>query len=204
MSPIFVTASANTKTYDGTTSAAAIPTVTVGTIYVGDSGNFIETYLDKHVGVGKTLVPSGSVNDGNGGNNYAVTFVNSTNGSITTRAITVTASANTKTYDGTTSAAAIPTVTSGAIQVGDTGNFTETYDTKHAGSGKTLTPAGSVSDGNGGGNYAVTFTSSTNGVINALAITVTASANTKTYDATTSAAAIPTVTSYVLVFADAV
>ena len=34
-------------------------------------------------GTGKTLTPSGTVNDGNGGANYAVTFVNNTTGVIT-------------------------------------------------------------------------------------------------------------------------
>ena len=33
--------------------------------------------------MGKTLTPAGSVNDGNGGNNYAVTFVANTTGQIT-------------------------------------------------------------------------------------------------------------------------
>jgi hypothetical protein len=79
----------------------------------------------------------------------------------------VTAVPNTKTYDGTTSAATTPTVT-GSIQTGDGATWTETYDTKNAGTGKTLTPAGTVSDGNGGANYIVTFASNTNGVITAL------------------------------------
>ena len=35
------------------------------------------------MGTGKTLIPSGSVNDGNGGANYSVTFVSSTAGAIT-------------------------------------------------------------------------------------------------------------------------
>ena len=63
---------------------------------------------------------------------------------ITARAITVTAATNTKIYDGTTTAAATPTITSGTLAPGDTANFTETYDTQNVGTGKTLTPAGSV------------------------------------------------------------
>src|SRR4029079_18945522 len=132
--------------------------------------------------------------DGNSGNNYSYTFVASTNGVISQRAITVTAVTNTKTYDGDTSAAATPTISpAGSIQTGDTGNFTESYDNKNAGSGKTLTPAGTVTDGNSGNNYSYTFVASSNGVINQRAITVTAAANSKTYDGTTSAAATPTV-----------
>src|SRR5204862_2543701 len=95
-----------------------------------------------------------TVNDGNLGGNYTVT-THTASGTITKRSITVTASAHSKVYDGTTSAAAIPTITSGTLAVGDAGNFTETYDTKHVGTGKTLTPAGSVSDGNSGNSYSI-------------------------------------------------
>ena len=76
---------------------------------------------------------------------------------VNQRTITVTAATNTKIYDGTTSASNTPTITSGSLVTGDTAAFTETYDTKNVGTGKTLTPAGSVNDGNGGNNYAVTF-----------------------------------------------
>ena len=51
--------------------------------------------------------------DGNGGANYAVTFVSVDTGVITGRAITVTAATDTKVYDATTSSAAIPTITVG-------------------------------------------------------------------------------------------
>src|SRR5208282_1786620 len=101
--PITVTAATSTKVYDGTTSAAATPTITTGSLATGDTANFIETYASKNVGTSLTLTPSGAVNDGNGGANYTVTFVTNTTGVITTRAITVTAATNTKIYDGTTS-----------------------------------------------------------------------------------------------------
>ena len=54
----------------------------------------------------------------------------------------MTAATNTKTYDSHTSAAATPTITAGALQPGDTANFTEAYSSKNAGTGMTLTPAG--------------------------------------------------------------
>jgi len=68
-----VTATSNTKTYDGTTSAAGLPTITSGSLAPGDTPNFVETYNTRNVGTGLTLTPSGTVNDGNGGNNYTVT-----------------------------------------------------------------------------------------------------------------------------------
>jgi hypothetical protein len=54
---------------------------------------------------------------------------------------------------------------------GDTAAFTETFDTPNAGTGKTLTPAGSVNDGNGGNNYAVTVATNSAGQIEVRAIT---------------------------------
>ena len=80
------------------------------------------------------------------------------------KAVTVTAAANSKTYDATTAAAATPTITVGSpVVTGDTANFTESYDTKNVGTNKTLTPAGTVTDGNGGNNYSYTFTPANTG-----------------------------------------
>ena len=70
--PITVTAVPNTKPYDGTTSAAATPTITSGSLVSGDMPDFTESYTTANVGTGLTLAPSGTVGDGNGGNNYAV------------------------------------------------------------------------------------------------------------------------------------
>lgn len=50
-----------------------------------------------------------------------------------------------------------------------------------------------ISDGNNGGNYAVTTVTSTTGVINKAGLTITAVSSTKTYDSTTTASAAPTV-----------
>ena len=192
-----VTAAANTKAYNGTTSAAAVSTVTSGSIQTGDSApTWTETYDTRNVGGGKTLTPAGTVNDGNGGANYHVTYAVNASGVINQTNLTVTAASNTKAYNGTTSAAAVPTVTSGSVQTGDSAPaWTEAYDTKNAGTGKTLTPAGTVNDGNGGANYHVTYAVNASGVINQTNLTVTAASNTKAYNGTTSAAAVPTVTS---------
>ena len=187
-----ITAAANTKTYDGTTSASATPT-TSGLQGSDTVTGLAESYDTKDAGTGKTLsVSAYTVNDGNGGNNYTVSTATSTAGVINQAPLTITASANTKTYDGSTSAAATPTV--GGLQGSDTvTGLAETYDTKNAGTGKTLSvSAYTVNDGNAGGNYTVTTVASTAGVINQATLTITASANTKTYDGTTSASATPT------------
>ena len=97
--------------------------------------------------------------DGNSGLNYSYTYTAVATGVIAQTNLTVTAAANTKSYDGTTSAAAAPTITAGSIQAGDTAPaWTETYASANAGTGKTLTPAAlMVSDGNGGANYSYTY-----------------------------------------------
>ena len=193
---ITVTAAPNTKGYDGTTTASAIPTITSGSLVNGDTANFTEVYSTRNAGTTLTLTPSGTVNDGNDGNNYTYTFVPASTGVITTEALTITGVANTKTYDGTTSAAGVPTITSGSLQGSDTANFSEMYNTKKRGhSGLTLTPSGTVNDGNGGNNYTYTFTPVSTGVITAEALTITGVANTKVYNATTSAAGLPMITS---------
>ncbi len=131
--------------------------------------------------LGLTLTPSGTVNDGNGGNNYTYTFVPESTGVITAQALTITAVANTKVYDGTTSAAAVPTITSGSLATGDTADFTETYSTRNVGTGLTLTPSGTVNDGNGGNNYTYTFVPESTGVITPAPLVVRANSASIVY-----------------------
>jgi hypothetical protein len=185
--PITVTAAADTRIYDGTTGSSVLPAVTTGSLAPGDSATWTQTFDNRNVGTGKTLTPAGSVNDGNGGNNYTVAFVPSTTGSITVRPITVTAATDTKVYDGTTSSSKVPTITTGSLGAGDSATWMQTFDNRNAGTGKTLTPAGSVNDGNGGNDYAVTFVPNTTGVITRLPIVGSITANNRVYDGTTAA-----------------
>src|SRR5262249_10464196 len=75
-----------------------------------------------------------------------------------------------------------PQITGGSIMTGDTANFIETYDTKNAGVGKTLTPSGSVSDSNLGNNYTYNFVAQPLGEIDTVQLTVTANDYTQTYN----------------------
>jgi filamentous hemagglutinin family protein len=187
------------KVYDGTTTAsiAGLSLGQSGAID-GDTVNLSAltsaTYDDKNAGAGKTvssnaLSITGATNGGKQVFGYTLASPNATGnvGTITQRAITVSVATDTKTYDGNTSSVGAPTVTSGSIVAGDSATFSQTFDNKNAGTGKTLTAAGTVADGNGGGNYAVTFVTDNTGVINPLAITGTITANNKTYDANNSA-----------------
>jgi glucuronoarabinoxylan endo-1,4-beta-xylanase len=161
---ITVTAAANTKTYDGTTSAAAVPTVTAGNIQTGDSApTWTETYDTPYVGIGnKTLTPSGVVNDNNGGKNYNYIFVPVSTGTISALALTVTnVLALDKVYDGTTNA------TLDATQAGlngvlnsdnvtlDTSGESAYFADASVGTAKPVTVAGLALDGDAATNYMV-------------------------------------------------
>src|SRR5256712_3180589 len=188
-----ITAQTNTKTYDSTTSAAAVPVV-VGLVGSDTVTGKAETYDTANAGVGKTLsVSAYTVNDGNSGGNYTVTTVNDTTGVISAKALTITAQTNSKTYDSTTAAAAVPAAV-GLVRSDTVTGKADTYETANAGVGKTLSvSAYTVNDGNSGANYTVTTVNDTTGVISAKALTITAQTNSKTYDSTTSAAAVPVV-----------
>lgn len=112
--PITVTAVTDTKVYDGTTTSAGVPSAPG--IAAGDTGNFTQAFDMKNAGP-RTLIPAGSVADGNAGNNYAVTFMNA-NGTISQRPITITADAKTKVY-GENDPALTYQLTSGSLVVGD-------------------------------------------------------------------------------------
>jgi hypothetical protein len=192
--PITVTAAASAKVYDGGTTSTSTPTITTGSLAAGDSATYTETYDNKNVGTTHVVTPAASISDGNNGNNYAVTPVAINTGIITTRPITVTASASTKVYDGGVTSTSTSTLTLGSLANGDLATYTETYDNKNVGATHVMTPAASISDGNNGNNYAVTPVTFNTGIITARPITVTAAASTKPYDGGVSSPAMPTIT----------
>jgi len=100
---------------------------------------------------------------------------------IDTIAITVTAVTDSKPYDGDISSSGVPAINSGSLAIGDTAVWTQTFDTKDVGTGKTLTPHGAIDDGNNGDNYNVTYVPVTTGVISAVDLTVKADDTTKYY-----------------------
>jgi hypothetical protein len=182
------------KIYNGTNTAALtagnyiLPGVVSGdtvTLNNPTSG----TYDNRNQGTGKTVTITGLSISGSSSANYVLssTTASAAIGTINPTNITVTAAADSKNYDGTTASAALPNITSGNIQFGDTASFSESYSDPKAGSGKTLIPSGIVSDGNGGANYNYTFVSSTNGTINPLPVSIVSgvAANNKVYDGTT-------------------
>ena len=183
-----LTASTDTRTYDGTRNSAAAPTIT-GLVGGDTVSGLSQSFADRNAGSGKTLLVNGGyvVNDGNGGGNYTVTTVSDNSGTITPAALTITAVGDTKTYDGSTTSAGAPTV-SGLVGGDTVSGLSQSFADKNAGTGKTLLVDGGyvLNDGNGGGNYTVTTVSDSSGVINRRTITVTAPDASKTYDGNSS------------------
>ena len=184
-----VTAHGVNRTYDGTNAA----TVTLSTDKLaGDSVNASyggAAFASKHAGPGKSVSVSGiSISGADAGNYQLLSASAATTAEIFKRPLTVSAVADTKVYDGTTSSDETPTISLGTIAAGDTAALSQAFATKTVGSGKTLIPSGSVLDGNGGQNYAVAFLNAANGVITARNLTVSGiTASDKPYDGNTSA-----------------
>jgi len=177
--PITVTAVAATKEYDGDTNCAANPTITPGSLVGTDSGDWIQTFNDKDVGTGKTLTPTGMVNDGNNGENYWVTFESITTGQITPKPITIIAVTDTKTFDGTTFSTKTPIADS--LVGTDAAEWHQRFADANAGTGKTLIPYGTIIDGNNGENYTKNYVNNIIGEITPKPITVIADAVSKVY-----------------------
>ncbi len=178
LTPLAVTANNVTQTYTKTAYSGS-PGVTYST---SPSGLVLGTVSYGGSAIGAVnagtyaITPSGLYSTDNRG--YDITFTSGTL-TINQAPLTVTATTNTKTYDGTASALATPTITSGTLFTGDTAVLTESYDNKNVGTGKTLAPTAVISDGNSGNNYAITYVNST-GAINKAALTVTANNAVKT------------------------
>jgi len=204
---ITVTAASNTKTYDGTTSAAAIPTLTSGTLAAGDTATYSETYSTKDVGTGnKTLVPAVTIKDSDNVDvtaSYNITLTSITTGTITPKALTVLGiTAASTVYDGTTTAklggtAAFQTPeapgngnTSDGIPYNvdsvSPGTVTGTLAAKDVGTENVTTSVAVTGTGNG--NYTVTPQAGLTQQVTAKALTVSGiTAASTTYDGTTTA-----------------
>jgi autotransporter-associated beta strand protein len=137
--PLTVAAVGATKTYDGTNTAAGTPTLTPSLV-PGDTTSILsQAFQDGNAGEGnKIIVPNITIDDGNGGANYAVTRVNDATGTITQAPASVTLGGLSHLYDGTPKAATATTEPSGLT-------VTFTYD-------------GSPAEPSSPGSYAVVAT----------------------------------------------
>ena len=184
---------AASKVYDGTTNAQLNGTATLNGVVSGDDVSLATddasaAFASPNVGTGLPVIVSGYAITGADAGNYTLAQPSGLVADITAATLTITATANTKIYDGTTSALAIPT-TSG-LQGSDTvTGLAETYDTPDAGTGKTLSvSAYTVNDGNGGNNYTVSTVTITAGNIEKAPSSVSLGNMNQTYNGTAEAA----------------
>ncbi len=214
--PITVTAVYSTKVYNastsaGTTSSAqsapvSIPTITTNSLVSGDTAAFTESYDTPNVNspIGShVMIPAGSVNDNNGGNNYKVTFVNSAATSVITPApLTATIVNNpSRPYNGTTAATLASTNFSlPGLQGSDNFTVTQTVGTYNSPNVLTATTvtaslaATNFTPANGtlATNYTLPTTASGPGAITPVTLTASIIGTpTKPYDGTTTATLTP-------------
>jgi filamentous hemagglutinin family protein len=187
--PVTLTAPSQTKVYDGNTNQ--IPSATdLSSLSnsLGVGGDVVSaatfTYDTKNAGQNKTLTPSAAVIlDGNNGQNYAVTYVSGSANAISPASLSLSALPNTKIYDGSTLALAVPLVN--GLQSGDTLQVNETYVSSgvQGTNGSTLVPnVVALNDGNNGANYNLSSQNAV-GSINAKPVSISQSAPIKVYDA---------------------
>ena len=188
---------AASKVYDGTTNAQLSGTATLDGVVSGDDVSLVTddasaAFASPNAGTDLPVTVSGYAITGADAGNYTLTQPSGLAADITAATLTITATANTKIYDGTTGAVAIPT-TSG-LQGSDTvTGLAETYDTPDAGTGKTLSvSAFTVNDGNGGNNYKVNTVTSTAGVIDKAPSLISLGSLSQTYSGSAEAATATT------------
>ncbi|MGA2188063.1 MAG: YDG domain-containing protein [Steroidobacteraceae bacterium] len=193
-----LTTSNVTKIYNGTLAALGTAIASAGTPLFGtdtvSGGTF--AFTNANAGSGnKTVTVSGeTVNDGNGGGNYNVTYVSNTASTITPASLTVDTSNVTKTYDGTLAASGTTTLVSGTLfQNASNGNALDNlsggsfaFTDPNAGVGnKTVTTSGvTVNDGNGGGNYVLTYLNNTTSTISQATLNFVGAITERAYDGT--------------------
>lgn len=152
--PLNLTATAEDKVYDGGTGAKI--NLGAGNIVTGDDVHFSGSgaFVDKNVGTAKQVRIGNLVLSGADATNY-LTDGNSlsTTASITAKALTVSATASDKEYDGNTAAQVTLTpqgvVAGDQVQISGTGNFAD----KNAGNGKAVHVTGLQASGEDRGNY---------------------------------------------------
>jgi hypothetical protein len=161
-------ANAQDKIYDGDAGAEVDFTEATLVGIVGsddvsiDSDAHSATFDDKDVGDDKPVTVSGVTLEGADSGNYTVSQPSGLTADITPRTLTVSATADNKEYDGTTDAVATLSDDRVSGDDLDVSYSSATFDTKHVGTGKTVTVTGIAIDGGAdAGNYVLGNTSTT-------------------------------------------
>ncbi|WP_264593270.1 YDG domain-containing protein [Sphingobium sp. B1D7B] len=187
-------ATVNDKVYDGNTTATGSVTglsgvVSGDTVNLGGSGVF--AFVDRNAGNGKAVTVSGMTLSGADATNYTLASIANGTANIAKAVLTLTAAADSKTYDGTVVSSGV--VTDSGLVAGDSiSGVTQAFDSKNAGNNRVLSAnAWTISDGNGGGNYTVVKVDAVGSIGQKLLSGQLTGTVTKVYDGTTTAMLLP-------------
>jgi len=188
--------SAANKIYDGTTAASITGGCNISGVISPDVVNCVSTgatatFADKNVQNGKTVTGSGFSLSGAGASNYSLPANATTTANITGVALAVSLTIADKTYDGTT-AAVITGCTLPQKAPGDNvdcvfSGASATFADKNVSSNKNVTVTGLTLSGSDSGNYSINLINQGTAGIAKRALTISATGNNKSYDATTTA-----------------
>ena len=147
------------------------------------------TFTDKNAGANKTVTVTGLTLTGADAANYTANSSITTTGTITTRSLTVIATASNKVYDRNSTAAATLGDNRVAGDVFTVNNTFATFSDSSAGTGKTVTVTGISLSGTDAANYAVNTTATTTASITPkpLAVSGLTVPASKVYDGSTTA-----------------
>src|SRR5439155_1487005 len=131
------------------------------------------TFDTKNVGTAKTVTLSGAALSGTDAGNYVLDAVSTTTANISALHVTGSFTAQSKTYDGATSATVL-TRSPGAVVSTDAVSLTggsASFSDKNVGTAKTVTLSGAALSGTDAGNYVLDAVSTTTANISALHVT---------------------------------
>jgi hypothetical protein len=183
---------ANNKVYDGSTTAtlntgsAALNGVVSGDAVTLNSGSATGAFASKTAGTAKTVTVSGLTMSGADAANYALTQP-ATTADITTRPLSISASAANKAYDGTTSATVSLSDDRVSGDILSRSYGSASFSSKNVGTAKTVSVSGLLISGADAANYTVNSTTSAAADITPANVTGSITADNKVYDGTTAA-----------------
>ena len=181
---LIITATALDKIYDGNANATATLTdnkLSGDDLTISKTG---VTFNNKNVGSGKAVAISGITLTGTDAGNYTITNATITGtASITSKSLTIIATAANKEYDGNVNAAVVFSdnrISGDVLTINKTG---ATFNNKNVGVGKTVTVNGINLTGTDASNYSIiSLIASGTASITAKNLTVSAIAKNKPFD----------------------
>jgi len=176
-----VLATGNNRVYDATNNA----TVDLSSnAFAGDMVTLAYTsaaFNDKSVANGKAVSVSGISLSGTDAGNYTFNTTASTMANITPFALTISASASNKVYNGNTDATVALTHNGLAGDILTVNHATASFDNRNVGNGKTVSISGISLSGTDAGNYTFGTTASATAAITPATLSIVAQARAKTY-----------------------